>query len=178
LDTKALLLAIASAVLAFPIVWLAQRWAVNRWVSRFMADVMARTSTSGGRLTLKLDDLPRLEPEADFVVHVSDTGATCSRPDGKTESVQWSDLERVEILTTDDGPFAPDQFWVLSGSKGGCVVPWGATGERELMTRLQALAGFRNDVIVGAASLTTNNLLLCWQRTQQDAEQRDEGERG
>jgi hypothetical protein len=78
--------------------------------------------------------------------------------------VEGNDLKKVAILTTDAGPFAPDIFWVLIDSKGGCVVPWGATGESQLLDRLQALNGFRSDVIVNATSLTSNHLLTCWER--------------
>lgn len=78
--------------------------------------------------------------------------------------MQWDDLQAVEVLTTDEGPFLPDQFWVLHGSTQGFVIPWGATGERELLRRLQELPGFRNEAIVEASSLTENNRLLCWLR--------------
>lgn len=161
MDTPALIFAIAAGAVAFVVIWLWQKWATKRLADRLVADGLAETTTADGR--------PKLKPESDFVVDVSETGATCRRPDGKTESVKWNDLQRVEILTTDDGPFAPDMFWVLYGSSDGCVIPWGATGEKELMDRLQALPGFRNDVIVDATSLTTNNQLLCWERTQQNA---------
>ena len=68
-------------------------------------------------------------------------------------------------LTTDEGPFLPDMFWVLSDSQGGCMVPSGATGEQELRDRLFALPGFRSEVFIHAVSLTSNNLLVCWERT-------------
>ncbi len=141
-------------------IWIWQRWATKRLANRLVAEVLAETTTADGR--------PKLKPERDYVVAVSETDVICSRPDGTTESVKWNDLQRVEILTTEDGPFTPDVFWVLYGTTDGCVIPWGATGEKELMHRLQALPEFRNDVIVNAASLTTNNQLLCWQRTPQN----------
>jgi hypothetical protein len=161
LDIPALIFAIAAGAVVFVVIRLWQKWATNCLAKRLVSDVLAKTKTADG--------LPKLKPESDFVVDVSGTGATCRRPDGKTESVKWNDLERVEILTTDEGPFAPDIFWVLYGSSDGCVIPWGATGETELLNLLQALPGFRYDVLVDAASLATNNQLLCWERTQQIA---------
>jgi hypothetical protein len=159
LDTTVLIVGIIAAALFLPVIWLWHRWVVKRLTNRLLADVLASSA--------KPDEPSSLKPESDFIVDVTDEGATCSRPDGKTESVKWSDLQRVEILTTDDGPFAPDVFWVLFDTIGGCVIPWGATGDRELMNRLQSLPGFRNDVIIDAASLTTNNRLLCWERNNQ-----------
>src|SRR5690349_20901347 len=74
-----------------------------------------------------------LDPESRFIVRMTDTEVACERPDGKTERVVWSDLQRVEVLTTSDGPMAPDVFWILHGTDGGCVIPQGATGDRELL---------------------------------------------
>jgi hypothetical protein len=132
-------------------------------------------------LPLKLEDLiPILEkhcrvmrdalvPESLSVVNVSDSGVSCLRPDGAAESLKWDDLQRVEILTTDAGPFAPDVFWVLHGSETGCVVPQGATGESTLLRRLQSLPGFSNEAVMQAMASTTNQEFLCWQRTTSNA---------
>lgn len=106
----------------------------------------------------------RLEPEGRFIVRVSDAGVVCERPDGKVEQVAWAVLQKVEVVTTDDGPFAPDVFWVLHGAAGGCAVPQGATGESELLQRLQALPGFDNDAVIDAMASTSNRRFVCWRR--------------
>jgi hypothetical protein len=80
----------------------------------------------------------KLIPESLFIVEVSDAGVSCSRPDQKVESVTWDDLQCVEIVNTDEGPFFPDVFWVLHGSESGCVIPQGATGEEQLLERLKS----------------------------------------
>jgi len=82
----------------------------------------------------------------------------------QVESVRWEDLESVELLTTDEGPFSPDVFWVLQGSTGGCVIPQGASGERLLLEKLQGLPGFDNAAVIRAMTLTTNSRLLCWRK--------------
>ena len=161
MDTNVVIFAVAVGAVAFVVIWLWQKWPTKRLANRLIAEVLAETTTANGRLKLK--------PESDYTVSVSETDVICSRPGSTNESVKWNDLQRVEILTTADGPFAPDMFWVLYGSTDGCVIPWGATGESELINRLQALPGFRNDVIVNAVSLTTNNQLPCWERTPQYA---------
>jgi hypothetical protein len=156
LDLNALIFVAVTVAIAFVVIWHVAKWAQRRLVRRLVADVLGNTSTPDGH--------PKLKPESDYVVTVSDTLATCTRPDGTTEAVPWDDLQKVEIVTTDQGPFVPDIFWVLYGTKGGCIIPWGATGEKQLMDRFQALPGFRNDAIIGAATLTTNNRLTCWER--------------
>ena len=89
---------------------------------------------------------------------------TCHHPNGTEESVTWADLQAVLIETNDEGPFAPDVFWILVGRPGGCIIPEGATGEAELLNRLQALDGFDNDAVIAAMSSTDNQRFLCWKR--------------
>jgi len=105
-----------------------------------------------------------LEPESRFIVRISDIEVACERPDGKTERVGWNDLQRVEILTTSEGPMVPDVFWLLHGTNGGCAIPQGATGERALLERLQALPGFDNGQVIEAMGSTSDRRFLCWQR--------------
>jgi len=104
---------------------------------------------------------PALQPESSFIVRLSDSDVVCERPDGQTERVSWDDLQRVEILTTADGPFVPDTFWVLRGTVSGCVIPSGATGEQEL---LQRLPQFDNMAVINAVPKPQESLTLCWQR--------------
>ena len=84
--------------------------------------------------------------------------------DGKQETVLWSELQNVTIMTTDEGPFSDDVFWVLSGSETGCLVPSEAEGMKELLPRLQQLPGFDNEAVIRAMGSTGNEKFLCWRR--------------
>ena len=57
-------------------------------------------------------------PEQAFTVTVSDEGVACRRPNGEVEAVRWADLRAVLIETNDEGPIAPDVFWILVGRQG------------------------------------------------------------
>ena len=48
-----------------------------------------------------------LMPESTCVVHISETGVSSSNPNGKIDTVEWQELDSVEIITTDKGPFLP-----------------------------------------------------------------------
>jgi hypothetical protein len=108
----------------------------------------------------------KLMPESEFLVHVTDQGVTCERPDGTNEQVTWDDLQTVSVVTTDEGPMLPDVFWVLEGTSksSGCAIPQGATGERELLDRLQKLQDFNNEALCSAMSCTDNKKFICWKR--------------
>ena len=103
-------------------------------------------------------------PESGFVVRLSDLDVACERPDGRIERVAWADLRKVEIVTTAEGPRHPDVLWVLHESDGGCVIPQGATGDGELLARLQSLPGFDNGAVIEAMTCTSDRRFLCWER--------------
>ena len=88
-------------------------------------------------------------------------GVTRELRGGKTERVSWKELIEVSVLTTSDGPFGDDFFWMLRGRDGGgCLVPGPLAGD--LMGRLQRLPRFDNEQAVRAAGSTTEAHFLCW----------------
>ncbi len=86
---------------------------------------------------------------------------------GKIEEARWDCLGEVFILTTEDGPFAEDVFWVLleSGSEHGCVVPNGLAVQHHLLERLQRLPGFDNEAVIRASTSLRNSRFDCWRKT-------------
>jgi hypothetical protein len=156
-DYRALGWFAVAGVVACAVIAATERWRVRRSVNRLLAR-MRRDQELG------VEDRPRLQPESQYVVWLSESEMSCTHPDGTTERVAWDDLQRVEIVTTDHGPFLPDVFWVLHGSEAGCVVPQGATGDRELLERLQQLPGFRNEAVIEAMPSTENRRFLCWEK--------------
>jgi hypothetical protein len=98
------------------------------------------------------------------VVTFDGRGVTFRRPDGKTDEVTWNELVAVEIVTTDEGPFLEDVYWVLHGADRRCVVPQGAEGEKELFERLRTLQGFNHQAVTDAMCCTSNAHFAVWRR--------------
>ena len=136
------------------VVVIAMEAAMDARLTWIMRRALRRASSGGAKL----------DPESRFVVRLGESEVVCERPDGTRERVAWHELQRVEIVSTSDGPMVPDTLWLLLGETGGCAIPWGATGEAELLQRLQALPGFDNQAVIGAASDGTDARRLCWQR--------------
>lgn len=97
-------------------------------------------------------------------VHFDDTKVTRTMRDGKHEIIQWSELREVAIITTNEGPFVDDVFWVLSGTDTGCLVPSEADGAKELLAHLQKLPGFNNEAVIQAMGSTENGKFICWSK--------------
>lgn len=99
-------------------------------------------------------------------VEITDEAVIVYRPPGRTESVRWDELRIVLVETNDLGPFVDDVFWILVGTKGGCVVPQGIEGEIDLLDCLQALDGFDNEMLIKAMGSHENQRFLCWERLE------------
>lgn len=77
-------------------------------------------------------------------------------------------LIRVEILTTDQGPFADDHFWLLTDEMGqSAMIPGGAQDAPKLLDRLGSLPGFDHMAVLSAMGSTENAKFLIWQRPRQ-----------
>ena len=105
-----------------------------------------------------------VSPEAGVIVSFNNEQIISSRPDGLVEKVRWNDLKAVIIETTDEGPFAPDIFWILVGNnETGCVFPGGATGENKIIEEMQKrLNNFDNESLIEAMTSCQNSKFLIW----------------
>ncbi len=73
-------------------------------------------------------------------------------------------LVRVEIMTTDQGPFVSDVFWVLSAGDGTrLMIPSEARDAVSIFDAISALPGVRMDVAVTAMTSTENAIFLIWE---------------
>jgi hypothetical protein len=100
-------------------------------------------------------------------IFIDERGVRRVLADGKVEQVLWDDLVEVGILTTSDGPFAEDVFFVLLGRDGqGCVIPHSVPEASALMERVGRLLGFDYEPAVRAISSAENAKFVCWRRPQ------------
>lgn len=84
---------------------------------------------------------------------------------GRCESVRWDRLIHVGVMTTADGPFGPDLFWVLAGEdETGCVIPSQAGIAEALLERVQRLPGFDNETLIAAMSSTEEARFPLWSK--------------
>ena len=118
-----------------------------------------------GGIALVLLIVPNLGRRARESVQVDDTGVAVDTKDG-VERVSWAELGRVRILTTQDGPWAEDVYFVLETEDGrGCVVPHEAAVRTQLLEALQSrLPGIRDDKVIEAMGSTSDRSFTIWER--------------
>lgn len=88
-------------------------------------------------------------------------GVSYTLPGGVARRITWADLRSVEIVTTNEGPFVEEVFWVLHGTGAPLVIPQSASGSDALLARLQELPGFDNEAVIAAMS-SAGKRFLCW----------------
>jgi hypothetical protein len=96
---------------------------------------------------------------------IDDRGVRRILGSGKIEAVEWKDLVEVQIVTTDEGPFVDDVFYLLIGAHDtGCVVPQEDPQSAALLERLQALPDFDNGKVIEAMTCVENARFVCWKK--------------
>jgi hypothetical protein len=106
----------------------------------------------------------KLYPECLSVIKVEDSCVKITHPKAKKITLAWQDLQCVKIVTTDQGPFLADVFWILCESEKQYSIPQGATGEQTFIDTLQKMDGFDNEQMIEAMRCTDNHDFIVWKR--------------
>jgi hypothetical protein len=106
---------------------------------------------------------PRDEPEKTPTVQVDDWGV---RRLGRDEAIAWPDIERIEVVTTDEGPWQEDFFWLLESAEEKGVAIGGDEAEacRLLAVLQQRYLDLDNEGVIRAVRSTQNASFLIWRR--------------
>lgn len=129
----------------------------------------AAASVLGG-ITLLIYCAPRFGKTEYETVQVDDSGVL--RIEGELrEQVAWNNVNEVRIVTTDEGPYREDVFFLLmEGENKGCVVPHEAAVRTDLLQELQRrFAGLDDATVIKAMGSTSNNTFVIWKRPASNA---------
>jgi len=84
--------------------------------------------------------------------------------DGSLSKFSWTDLAAVRIVTTDQGPFMEDVFFVLETKQGQCIViDHSASLASGLTDQLAKLPCYNFQAVIEAMGSTDNASFLVWQ---------------
>ena len=107
---------------------------------------------------------PEDNPESKWIVTASDIILITIDSKNVSSSILIAELEDILIATNDSGPIGTDLWWILRGNGKVIIVPGGATGEKELLHRLQKLPGFNNEEVIRAMGSSDNADFLIWKK--------------
>lgn len=95
---------------------------------------------------------------------IDGSGARRVLADGRTESVGWTELTRVEVVHAQKGPHAASGGVVMLAGDDthGCLVPLDRLGDTRLLDHLERLPGFDVDAFVRALQDPEGGEIVCW----------------
>jgi hypothetical protein len=80
--------------------------------------------------------------------------------------LRWDELARIQIITTDQGPFVDDVFWLFFSADGSsCIVPSQELEGRHL-AHLERFQGLDYEAMIRAMGSTDNASFLVWSRDE------------
>ncbi|HET6328410.1 MAG TPA: hypothetical protein VFG04_27255 [Planctomycetaceae bacterium] len=107
--------------------------------------------------------LPQPRVSCDYRLSMTDDEVACEHPKRIREAIRWEDVNRIWYVTTSDGPWLPDAWFVLEGEQGGCSFPTEATDINNFWDQLkQRFPGFDYQPIIRGG--TDDARYLCWER--------------
>jgi hypothetical protein len=104
--------------------------------------------------------------ERQVIVRFNEQGISAAYPDGTSQAIAWSAVERLAIETNDSGPWGTDVWWLLEGEGTRCAYPQGATGDPEALAEYpKRFSGFSDNKVIEAMGCTSNARFVWWERS-------------
>ena len=105
-----------------------------------------------------------VESEARVIVQDHGEFVSSRFPTGETETLSWADLIRFEIRSNDSGPSGWDVWFVLVGARDSVSFPLGATGEEDILARVQDVTGKPRHELIDGMNCTENRTFITWEK--------------
>ena len=74
--------------------------------------------------------------------------------DDHDKTLLFKDIIAIKIVTTDEGPWLPDVFWVIRTSEATITIEGDAPFFPIILVLLQKIPGFDNDIVIKAMQST------------------------
>lgn len=99
-------------------------------------------------------------------LHVDAFGVRRTLASGREEAVDWDEIEEVEVLTANTGPYrAAGGVVILAATEErGCLVPIDRIADSGLLDQLQRLPRFDPNHFTRALTAKPPTRTTCWQR--------------
>ncbi len=85
-------------------------------------------------------------------------------PNGESHLITLEAISEVVILTTADGPFTEDCFWVVTTGEARVITSNNDPLSEELAELLGTLPGFDFDAMIDSMSSVTEEVFVCFRR--------------
>lgn len=107
--------------------------------------------------------LPK-NPEDEYIVTITEEYIRVEHPRIQPEQISWNNINTIKLLNTDEGPWNPDIWLILSGNNQECIIPHGAKGFDEIFDIISKYENFNFDNFGKSMTTTENAEFMLWTR--------------
>jgi hypothetical protein len=104
------------------------------------------------------------QPEDLFQIEITEEYAKVSHPKRPEEEINWNEIEEINIMTTDQGPFVPDVWLILMGNGKRCSIPQGYSGWEDVYNKVSKFPGFDFENVIKSATSIENKTFNLWKK--------------
>ncbi len=108
-------------------------------------------------------DTPQ-QPEDLYKVELTGTVIKVTHPKRADEEIRWEEIEEVRFVNTDEGPFLPDVWMILSGNSKSCSIPQGSKGWDAVYDIVSKYQGFNFENAMKSATCAENQVFEIWKK--------------
>lgn len=95
---------------------------------------------------------------------VNEDGIIRETSNGLTKRINWSEVTKISILTTDQGPFFDDFFYVFQAESLVMMLPLGISVKIDLLTWLQKkFPDINPEAVIAASGSAQNAVFPLWE---------------
>ncbi|TRO66803.1 hypothetical protein [Christiangramia sabulilitoris] len=106
----------------------------------------------------------RKNPEDYFETEITESYVKVTHPERKDEQIDWKEIEEIQLINTDEGPFLPDVWLILTGNGKGISIPQGSEGWIKVYDIVSKYDGFNFENVIKSASCTENKTFDIWKK--------------
>ncbi len=105
-----------------------------------------------------------IQPEDHYRVAIADECVEVTYPGGQKDKLNWNDIQEIQMINTDEGPFLPDVFLILISEKEKCMIPQGAKGFDEVYEIVSKYENFNFENFIKSMQCTDNAVFVLWEK--------------
>jgi hypothetical protein len=107
--------------------------------------------------------IPQPRVSCGYRLSMTEDEVACEHRKRSREAIRWHDVNRIWYVTTSDGPWLPDAWFLLEGEQGGCSFPTEAAGIEDFWDQLkQRFPNFDYEPVIRGGTDDARD--LCWER--------------
>jgi hypothetical protein len=99
-----------------------------------------------------------------YEVEITDTFIKVIHPSRPVEQIEWTEIEEIKLVNTDEGPFLPDVWLILMGNGKGCSLPQGSGAWDKVYDIVSKYEGFNFENVIASSCCAENKIFDLWKK--------------